>query len=446
MAASGPPIIIRGGRVLDPSRGVDGLADVAIDRGVVAAIGPSLSAPAGAVEIDAEGMIVTPGLIDPHVHLREPGHEHKETIATGTRAAVAGGFTSVCCMPNTSPPIDTPETVRFVMDRARETGECRVFAVGALTKGRKGEAVAELELMSRAGAAAFSDDGDAVPTAGVMSACLSAVRATGKVLMQHCQDATMTGAAPMHAGMVSARFGVSGWSRAAEEVIIERDLRLNRRIGCRYHVQHISSAESVDLVRQARHRGERVSAEASPHHLLLTDADVVREGRLDTLVKVNPPVRERSDLEAIVRGVAEGVIDVLATDHAPHAAHEKAQCFEDAPMGMVGLETALGCYIRALVDPGVITWARLVELLTINPARLCGLDAMGLGSLAVGGPADVTIIDPEAPWTVVASRLAGLSKNTPFDGWELKGRAVATIVAGEIRWSMLEPQRERTDR
>lgn len=420
-------ILIRGGRVIDPASGLDDVRDVAIARGVIVEIGAGLGASAADRVIEADGLIVCPGLIDPHVHLREPGQEHKETIATGTRAAVAGGFSTICCMPNTDPAIDTPEVVRLVQERAHDTGVCRVFVVAAATVGRRGERLAEIGRCAEAGAVGFSDDGDVVASAGVMQAVLRAVKPTGRCFMQHCQEPSLTRGSVMHAGAVSLRLGLAGWPREAEELIIERDVRLNRSIGCPYHVQHISSAGSVDLVRRARAEGQPVSAEASPHHLVLTDAAC--DG-FDTLAKMNPPLRERSDVEAVRAGVADGTITVLATDHAPHALDEKALPFAEAPFGIIGLETALALYIEALVASGAIGWPRLIELMTLGPAKLCRLD--GLGRLAVDGPADVTLIDPDLAWTVSEADLAGKAHNTPFLGRAVRGRAVATIVSGRI--------------
>lgn len=422
-------LLIRGGRVIDPASGLDGPRDVLVASGRVQRIAQGIDAPAGASVFDATGCLVTPGLIDPHVHLREPGHEHKETIASGTEAGVSGGFTSLCCMPNTSPAIDSPEIVRFVYDRARETGLCRVFPVAAGTAGRHGQQAAETGLLAQAGAVAFSDDGDAIADAGVMLKVMRLVAVTGRAFMQHCQDPSLTRGAAMHAGSVSMRLGLGGWPREAEEIIIERDVRLVGASGCRYHVQHLSSAGSVDIVRAAQARGLPVTAEATPHHLLLTHEACAG---YDTSAKVNPPLREASDVEAIRRGVAEGVITVLGTDHAPHAPHEKAQDFESAPMGMIGLETAVGLYHEALVRSGVIDEARLVALLTIEPARLCGLDARGLGMLREGGPADVTVIDPALEWTVTHAEFAGKSRNSPFVGRRIRGRAVLSVVDGAV--------------
>lgn len=427
------PILIAGGRVIDPGTGRDELADVALAGGRVVAIGRGLSRSVAGRVIDAKDRLVTPGLIDPHVHLREPGQEHKETLATGSASAVAGGFTALGCMPNTSPALDTPELVEFVRARSEATARCRVFTVAACTKGRKGEELAEIGLLARAGAVGFSDDGDVIGSAGMMLRCLRAVKETGLALMQHCQDMSLTRGAVMHAGELSVRLGLTGWPRVAEELIVERDIRLNRGVGCRYHVQHISSGESVELVRQARRRGEPVTAEASPHHLILTHEACAG---YSTDAKMNPPLREAKDVDALRQGVADGTITVLATDHAPHAAHEKALPFEEAPFGIVGLETALSLYAEALVDTKLIDWPRLIGLMTIEPARLCNLDRQGLGMLAVGGPADVTIIDPASRWTIRRGELRSRSTNTPFDGREVKGRAVATIVAGRVMFEV----------
>jgi len=427
-------LLIAGGRVIDPASGFEGDADVAIIDGVIAAIGPSL--PRGPAErvIDAQGCLVTPGLIDPHVHFREPGQELKETVATGSEAAVAGGFTTVCCMPNTSPALDAPELVRFINDRSLHTARCRVFPVAAVTKGRRGEELTELLLCARAGAVGFSDDGDCVSSAAVMTRALATVRATGRALMQHAQEPTLTHGASMHAGEVATRLGLTGWPRQAEEIIVERDVRLNSSIGCRYHVQHVSSSGTVEIIRRARAAGEPVTGEASPHHLTLTHEACAGVDGLsyDTSAKVNPPLRERADVDALRTGVADGTITILATDHAPHTADEKRLPFEDAPFGLVGLESALALYAGALVESGAIPWGRLVELLTVEPARLCGLEAQGLGALKTGGPGDVTVIDPSLEWTVTREDLRGRSRNTPFMGRTLKGRAVATIVGGVV--------------
>jgi dihydroorotase len=466
-------LLITGGRVIDPASGMDQIADVAIADGIVAAVGKNLSKSHAQRVVSAEGCIVTPGLIDPHVHLREPGMEEAETIKSGSEAAAAGGFTSVCCMPNTTPTLDDDAMIEFVYTQAEREGSCRVFPVGAATKGRKGEELAEMGLMARSGAVGFSDDGDCIASAGIMQRALNYIKPTGLAFMQHCQEPTLTRGASMHSGSVATRLGLTGWPRVAEEMIIERDVRLNAGIGCRYHVQHLSSGGSVDIVRRARAAGQPVTAEASPHHLLLT-CDVIETGgaiegdtarravppravppKYWTNAKMNPPLREQSDITAMLTGIADGTITVLATDHAPHTPERKALEFEAAPFGIVGLETALALYIKALIEPGVIDWPRLVAMMTIEPARLCGLDrleagerggwgaiygparrslGLGLGRLHVGSAGDVTVIDPNRVWTIDARGFKSLCRNTPFDGWKVKGRAVMTVVGGEVVW------------
>ncbi len=430
-AAAPTCLLIRSGRVIDPASKLDKVCDVATEGGVIKAIGKKLPTLPGCRVMNAEGLIVCPGLIDPHVHLREPGHEHKETIATGTAAAVAGGFTTVCCMPNTSPAIDTPELVRFIYDRATLTASCRVFPVAAGTKGRLGREIAEIQLLHRAGAVAFSDDGDCIASAQVMSRVFAAISQTGSTFMQHCQEPTLTQGASMHAGTVSARLGLGGWPRMAEEIIIERDVRLLRhlRSPCRYHAQHVSSAGSVEIIRQARRDELPVTGEATPHHLLLTH-DLCEN--YNTLAKVNPPLRETLDVNALIEGIADGTITILGTDHAPHSAEEKSLPFEDAPMGITGLETALPLYAEALIRSGAISWPRLIALLTLEPALLCGLDALGLGTLRPDCPADITIIDPNDRWAIDPTTMSGKSRNTPFAGRKVTGRAVATIVGGVV--------------
>ncbi|MFA6045558.1 MAG: dihydroorotase [Phycisphaerales bacterium] len=433
--AYGTPILIRGGRVINPSTKFDKVCDVLMHAWGIEAISKRIAAEPGMLVIDAEGLIVAPGLVDPHVHLRQPGGEHKETLYTGARAALAGGFTTVCCMPNTTPALDSPELVRYVMDAAPYIN---IFPVAAATKGRKGEELAEIELLAKAGAVGFSDDGDCIASAGIMARVLTAVARTGLAFMQHCQEPTLTRGASMHAGAISLRLGLGGWPRVAEELIIERDIRLNRNIGCRYHVQHISSADSVELVKRARRDGQPVTAEASPHHLHLTHEAC--DG-YNTLAKVNPPLREKADVQALRQGVADGTITILATDHAPHSVDEKQLPFEDAPFGLVGLETAVPLYAEALVHTGAISWPRLIALLTTEPAKLCGLDTEmswqsdgAVGVLVEDGRADVTLIDPDRKWTIDESCLAGKSKNTPFLGTKVRGRVVGTFVQGELRY------------
>ncbi|MEO0513465.1 MAG: dihydroorotase [Planctomycetota bacterium] len=432
MPAPTDRLLIRNGRVIDPASGRDAVADVAVEAGRVAAIGPKLEANDAEV-VDAEGCLVTPGLIDPHVHLREPGQEHKETIATGTRAAAAGGFTTVCCMPNTSPALDTPEILSFIREKAAGQA-ARVFAVAAATVERAGERMTDIERLVSAGAVGISDDGDAVADAGMMNAVLRACAQSGVCFMQHAQEPALTRGSVMNAGETSVRLGLTGWPKVAEEVIVARDILLAAQHDARYHVQHVSSAATVRMIGEARARGEHVSGEASPHHLHLTDDAC--DG-FNTAAKMNPPLRTRADVDALRAGVAGGTITVLATDHAPHTADEKAAPFEEAPFGIIGLETALPLYAEALVHTGAIDWPRLVEMLTFEPARLCNLDRSrraddGLGELFVGGPADLTVIAPDDEWTVSPGTLAGMSTNTPFMGRTLKGRCRLTVVGGAV--------------
>jgi dihydroorotase len=421
--------LLRGGRVICSASGLDATADVLLADGRVAAVSRTRGElPAtGAEVVDCEGLLVVPGLIDPHVHLREPGGEHKETIATGVAAAIAGGFTSVCCMPNTQPCLDSAPLVEFVRMRAREANLARVFVAGAATVGRAGEQLAPMASMANAGAVAFTDDGEGVASAQVMLRVLQMAKAVGRPFMQHCQEPTLTQGASMNAGPLQAKLGHGGWPAIAEELMLERDVMLNRGVGARYHAQHLSAAGSADILRRARAAGQPVSGEASPHHLLLTDAECAGD-RTDA--KMNPPLRTASDVQALRQAVAEGVIDVLATDHAPHSPAEKARDFASAPFGIIGLEHALPLYREALVDSGAIGWARLIELMTLQPARLLGLETMGLGTLRIGAPADVTVIDPEARWTVDAGDLRSKSRNTPFAGRSLRGRTAAVYVDG----------------
>ncbi|MBL4809426.1 MAG: dihydroorotase [Phycisphaerales bacterium] len=432
-----PSVLIRAARVIDPASGMDQIADVAIADGSIQAIQANLDTSGYDRVINAEGMILSPGLIDPHVHLREPGQVHKEDIESGTLAAVAGGFTAVCCMPNTSPALDSPEMVEFVRSRAEQVGHCRVFSVAAATKGRKGERLAEIGLCLDAGAVGYSDDGDVIESAAMMKAVLQAVKQTGKCFMQHCQELTLTDGAVMHAGTVAAKLGHKGWPREAEEMIIERDIRLNKAIGCDYHIQHMSSGNSVEIVARAQREGMPVTCEASPHHLLLTHEAIETHG---TMAKMNPPLREQSDIDALRQGVADGVITILATDHAPHTNDEKRNVLAEAPFGIIGLESALGLYHKALVETGHIDLPKLIELMTINPARLCGLDTQGLGMLKIGGPADITLIDPANNWTLNLDDLAGKSVNTPFLGWNMTIRPMMTIVKGIVRYESKHEQ------
>ncbi|MFW6060553.1 MAG: dihydroorotase [Phycisphaeraceae bacterium] len=427
-------LTITGARVIDPANDLDQTTDLLIEHGRIARIGKITKPDTGsdARVLDAAGCIVCPGLIDPHVHLREPGQEDKETIATGAAAAIAGGFTTICCMPNTQPALDDDSRIEFVYRQAERAGLANVFPVGAITKAREGKELAEIALMAASGAVAFSDDGCAVASSSVMSKAMSYIAMTGKAIMQHCEDPELGGGA-MNSGALATRLGLAGWPKVAEELIIQRDILLNKHqnFATRYHAQHLSSGGSAELVRQARRDlfGQaNVTAEVSPHHLLLTEDDC---SGYDTQYKMNPPLRTRRDIEALLEAVRDGTITILATDHAPHTAEEKELEFAAAPYGIIGLESALPMYVRALIDTETIDWPQLIAMLTINPARLCDLQTKG--TLSEGGDADITVIDPKARYTIDATQFASKARNCPFHGWNATTQALATIVNGNIK-------------
>ena len=426
--AAGRALALMGGRVIDPARGVDAEEDVLIAHGRIARMGPALEAPEGARIVDCRGLVVMPGLIDVHVHLREPGGEHKETIASGARAAAAGGFTAVCAMPNTDPPIDTAAAVGFVAAAGRRAEAARVYPPGCISLGQKGERLAEIGEMVSAGAVAVTDDGHPVMDSGLMRLALEYAQGFGVPVADHPEDLGLSRRGSMNEGLVSSRLGLKGKPNASEDIHIIRDILLAELTGGHIHLQHVSTAFGVSLIREAKARGVRVTAEATPHHLLLTDEAV--EG-YRTEAKMNPPLRSSADVEAVREGLRDGTLDVLATDHAPHHYDEKEQAFDDAPFGIVGLETALALVHTRLVLEGVIDLRTMVERMSVAPAKAFHLPG---GTLAEGGPADVTVFDPLARWSVVPEAFESKSRNTPFAGWELTGRAVMTLVEGRIAW------------
>ena len=417
---------IRGGRVIDPANAIDRIADVIVAEGRIASVGGNPST--GLATIDARGLIVCPGLIDIHVHLREPGGEHKETIETGTRAAAAGGFSSVACMPNTTPAIDNASLVEFVHARAKTTGWCRVYPIAAITVGRQGSELVDMSGLREHGVLAFSDDGDGVDDERVMRDAMERARPIDALLIQHCEDKSLAAGGVMHKGTVSQRLGLSGIDSAAEVTMVQRDLALVRETGARYHVAHISTAGAVELVRAAKVEGLPVTAEVCTHHLLLTDEACERQ---DPSTKMKPPLRSESDMQACVEGVRDGTIDCIVTDHAPHTAQEKGIGFREAPFGVVGLETALPVAVKALVTSGTMGWSDLIRRLSVVPASILGLEG---GTLSCGAPADITVIDPAATWRIDPSLFTSRSRNTPFDGWEVTGRPAATFVDGCVTY------------
>ncbi len=419
-------IVLQNGRVLDPATGVDGARTVRIENGRIAAIDdPGARQPAGAQVLDCAGRWIVPGLVDLHVHLREPGEEYKETILSGLRSAVAGGFTAVVSMPNTKPVIDNAHLVRFVLDKAKEAGLAKVYPSGATTKGQKGEALAEYGDMKSAGAVMMTDDGHPVMNPGIMRRALEYAKAFDLPIMVHEEDLNLAAGGCMHEGTVSMRLGLKGFPAAAEDVMVLRDIELASLTGGRLHIGHLSTAGAVRAVREAKRRGLRVTAEATPHHFTLTDEAVAT---YDTNAKMCPPLRSQEHVDAVLEGLADGTIDAIATDHAPHSSVEKDVEFERASNGIVGLETAVPLTL-ALVRRGVIGEKRAIELLSTGPCRAFGLPG---GTLAVGAAADVTVIDPAAEWTVEPASFESKGRNSPFGGWKVQGRAVLVMVDGRI--------------
>jgi dihydroorotase len=422
-------LLLKGGRVIDPAQGIDATLDVVISEDAIEEVGPRVQ-PRGAQVLDVKGLVVCPGFIDIHTHLREPGREDKETIATGTRAAAAGGFTAVCAMPNTDPVNDTAGITRAIVERARAEGAVRVYPIGAITRGQKGEELAEYGDLKEAGCVAFSDDGRPVASARVMRRALEYARAFDLALIDHCEEPTLAEKACMNEGPVSTVLGLRGQPAAGEAIMVERDVLLAELTGGRVHVAHLSAAASVDAVRRGKARGVRVTAEVTPHHLFLTD-EAVRETGYDTNTKMNPPLRSEKDREAVLAGLLDGTIDCIATDHAPHTVDDKKVEYDQAANGVVGLETAVALCLDRLVGKGLVELPHLVALLSANPARVLGLPG---GTLAPGSPADLTVLDLSKKRQVDPSRFESRSRNTPFGGWILKGWPAMTVVGGRVAW------------
>ncbi|MEY2599083.1 MAG: Dihydroorotase [Verrucomicrobiota bacterium] len=421
------PILFQNGRVIDPANRRDGVGEVLVVDGLVAA--PGTAVPPGVEVVDCRGLVVAPGLVDLHVHFREPGQSAKETIASGARAAAAGGFTSVVCMPNTSPAIDSASVVNWVQEKARHEACVNVFVAGALTKGIAGEELAPIGALKKAGVVALTDDGRCIQNHELMRRALEYARMFGLTVMDHCQDYSLVGKGVMHEGYWSTILGLGGWPAQGEELIVQRNATLAELTGTPIHCQHLSAAGSVRILREARSRGVPLSGEVCPHHIALTDACL---RGYDTNFKMNPPLRSEEHVEALLQGIAEGTITVLASDHAPHCSFEKEVEFDQAPFGILGLETELGLFLDILVHKRrVVDLPRLIALLSWNPAQLLGLNR---GTLSPGAPGDVTVIDPDLEWTVDREASFSLSRNTPFHGWELKGGAVRTVVGGRTVW------------
>jgi dihydroorotase len=419
-------LLIKNGRVIDPANGIDRKCNLLIIDGKIAEIGAD--AESADTVIDASERLVTPGLIDIHVHLREPGDEEEETIASGSAAAVAGGFTSVVCMPNTNPPIENETDVEYIHRKGRQARKTHVYTMGAMTKGRQGVELAEMGFMAEAGAVGFTDDGTGIQDPAVMLRALKYAAMFDVVIAQHCQDNGFAGDGVMNAGYYSTILGLPGIDALAEQAMLWRDIQLIRKTNVRYHAQHISTAGAVDLIRAAKKDSLPITCEVTPHHLLFTDeccADY------DTNYKVNPPLRTQKDIDALKQAIADGLVDALVTDHAPHLQSEKELEFLAAPFGIAGLECALALYVKALVEPGILYWPALIRLMTEKPAKIIGIDK---GTLTKGKQADVTIIDPNAEYKIDVNNFRSKSKNCPYHGWNVKAKIEKTIVGGEIRF------------
>jgi dihydroorotase len=419
--------LLKGGRVVDPANGIDGVRDILIDGERIARVGLNLPVDGATVVEIPDGLVVCPGFIDMHVHLREPGQEHKETVATGTAAAVAGGFTAVACMPNTSPVNDDANVTTYILDKAREANLARVYPIGAVSKGSKGELLADIADLKKAGCVAITDDGHPTKTAILLRRALEYAAMFGMPVIEHCEDPSLKGDGVVHEGYWAASLGLRGMPGACEALGVERGVLLAELTGSAFHVAHMSARASLRAVRKAKDAGIRVTCEVAPHHFTLTDEALATPVAYDTNTKMNPPLREAADRDAMLDGIADGSVDAIATDHAPHHYDEKKVEYDRAPFGIVGLETAVPLALDRLVHAGRIRLSRMVELLSVNPARI--LNVAG-GALSEGAPADITIIAPDVKVRIEASKLRSRSKNTPFDGWELRGGVAATIVGG----------------
>ncbi len=418
-------LLIKGGRIIDPANQRDEVADLLVEEGKIVRLEKEIEVKDAQI-IEAKGLIVAPGLIDVHTHLREPGYEYKETIATGTRAAAKGGFTTIFCMANTNPVVDNRAVVEFILKKAKEEGVVNLFPVGALSKNLEGKELAEVGEMKKAGIIALSDDGNCIENAYFLRRGMEYAKMFDLPVISHCEDKTLAEGGVMNEGYSSTLLGLKGIPSQAETIIIFRDISLSELSGCQLHIAHLSSAESVELVRQAKKKGKKISCEVTPHHFTLTDSALKD---YDTNLKVNPPLRTKEDLKAILEGLKDGTIDLIASDHAPHALEEKEVEFDYAPFGMIGLETTLGLIISKLVNNKILSISEALAKLTSNPARIFGLNK---GSLSIGADADITIIDKDWEWIVAREKFASKSKNSPFGGWKLKGKAVKTIVGGEV--------------
>ena len=417
-------LLIQGGRIIDPSQGIDATGNLLITEGKISWLGKGEETPPQADYdvLNAQGLVVCPGFIDLHCHLRQPGDEEKETIATGTRAAARGGFTTVCCMPNTNPPLDNQTAIEFIKSKSASEGVVRVLPIGCISKGRKGEELAEMGELALCGVIAFSDDGEPVLSSYLMRQALDYSRAFDLPIIDHCEDKALTEGGQMNEGVISTRLGLRGMPSAAEEIMVARDLALAELTGGRLHIAHVSTEGSVELIRRAKEKGIKVTAEVTPHHLTLTEEKVIG---YDTNAKVNPPLRTKRDIKALIQGLNDNTIDIIATDHAPHTEADKLCEFDLAPFGISGFETALGS-LMSLVHDGEISLATLITKLTYEPARIIGNRYGGLGTLAIGAPADVTIFDPNLEWVVEPKDFASKGRNTPLAGERLKGRVMAT--------------------